>query len=112
MTRVSADKRFRTTAAKRESAQRNRVARASARKPQAVVVDEALSAALKTIRKAVDRGGLAGKTTVKDVTDAVVERATTHLVDRRGFADVPSRDAIRERLSRPRSYRTIKPTEA
>lgn len=111
MARGSTDKRYKTTTAKRESAQRNRAARAEARKPQAVVVDEALSAALKTIQKAVDRGGLAGKTTVKDVTGAIVERAATHLVDRRGFADAPSRDAIRERLSRPRSYRTIRPPE-
>ena len=112
MAKVSSEKRFKTTPRKRENAQVVRARRSAAGKPQPVVVDEALSAALKTVQRAVERGGLTGTTTVKDVTDALVERAASHLVDRRGFAPEPSREAIRERLSRPRTYRTIKPSTA
>jgi len=94
---------YRTTERQRTSAQATRKRRAAAGKPQPVVVDEALSSALRSALKQLKaHGDRTSKTS--DVLNAIFEGAIQHLVDVRGLDRQQCSSALSARLIKRRRY--------
>lgn len=94
---------YRTTERQRTSAQATRKRRAAAGKPQPVIVDEALSSA---IRSALKQIKTQGDHTVKssDVLNSIFASAIDHLVDVRGLDRQQCSSALSARLIKRRRY--------
>lgn len=78
-------KAFKTTKQKREAAQKTRADRVAIRKPQPNLVDEAVTAALKSELKRLRREALASSTSSMAALEVIMSGALEHLVDRRTF---------------------------
>lgn len=94
---------YRSTERQRTSAQATRKRRAAAGKPQPVVVDEALSAALRSALRRLKAQGDQPSTT-SGVLNSIFDSAVTHLTDVRGMDKGQSSVALSARLLKRRRY--------
>ncbi|TAZ86768.1 hypothetical protein ELH69_37765 [Rhizobium ruizarguesonis] len=94
---------FKTTERQRTSARDTRGRRAAAGKPQPNLVDEALSAALKSSLKRIRADGDKA-TRPSEVLDQIFDAAASHLVDVRGMDRKQSSVALSARLIKRRRY--------
>lgn len=97
---------FRTTERQRTSAQETRAKRASVGKPQPNVVDEAISAAVKSRLGAWKTEGDVPVAPSK-VLNGIMEVALRHLVETRGQDRHQSQIAVQARLTKRRKYKAL-----
>lgn len=97
---------YKTTQRKRESSAKTREGRVAIGKPQPNLVDEAISAAVKShLRKLKAEGDK--PVLPSAVLDTLLEVSIRHLVDIRGLDRDQSRIALTARLLKRRQYKTI-----
>jgi hypothetical protein len=94
---------YKTTERQRTSAQTTRKRRVAAGKPQPVVVDEALSAALKALLRMIKSQG-DRPTKTSDILNSILESAVQHLVEVRGLDRQQCFWALSSRLIKRRRY--------
>lgn len=94
---------FKTSERQRTSAQRTRKRRVDVGKPQPSVIDEALSAAVRSSLKAVKRDG-DQTVPVSAVLNGLFDVALDHLEEVRGLDRQQSRFALTARLLKRRRY--------
>lgn len=102
---------FRTTAQKRQAAQKTRADRIVIRKPQPNIVDEAVTAALMSELTRLRREGGPAASTALSVFGQLAEGVLAHLTERRGYHPDRSREALKSRLSKRRRYGVISDTQ-
>lgn len=97
---------FKTTQRQRTSAQQTRQRRVAVGRPQPNLVDEAISAAVKSRLVAWKTEGDVPVAPSK-VLDGIMADALRHLVDTRGQDRQQSQIAVQARLTKRRKYKTL-----